>query len=77
MQQRKRGVSARSVLTNYKQGTESVESVSSVWDLSTEAEEQPLLEAVAKKQLLKIQQAGNGLAFAAVICEVWKSATVL
>jgi hypothetical protein len=39
-----------------------------------EAEESPLLEAVASERLVKTQQAGIGLAGAVVICEVWKSA---
>jgi hypothetical protein len=39
--------------------------------LAQEAEESPLLEAVAKKRL-KIQHAGKGLAGAVVICELWR-----
>jgi hypothetical protein len=34
-----------------------------------EAEESPLLEAVARERLVKPQQAGKGLAGAVVICE--------
>jgi hypothetical protein len=34
-----------------------------------EAEGSPLLEAVAREQLVKTQQAGKGLAGAMVICE--------
>jgi hypothetical protein len=32
----------------------------------------PLLESIAKKQLVKTQQAGKGLAGAAVVCEMWR-----
>jgi hypothetical protein len=35
-----------------------------------EAEEFSLLEAVARKRLVKTQQAGKGLAGAVVICEL-------
>jgi hypothetical protein len=42
-----------------------------------EAEESPLLEAVAKERLVKIQQAGKGLAGAVVICELWRLAIAL
>jgi hypothetical protein len=42
-----------------------------------EAEESPLLEAVAGERLVKTQQAVKVLAGAAVICEVWKSAIAL
>jgi hypothetical protein len=41
-----------------------------------EAEESPLLEAIAREWLVKIQ-AGKGLAGAVVICEVLKSAITL
>jgi hypothetical protein len=34
-----------------------------------EAEESPMLEAVARERLLKTQQAGKGLAGAVVKCE--------
>jgi hypothetical protein len=37
-----------------------------------EAEESPLLEAVARVRLVKTQQAGKGLACAVVNCEVWR-----
>jgi hypothetical protein len=37
-----------------------------------EAEESPLLEAFARARLVKSQQAVKGLAFAVVVCEVWK-----
>jgi hypothetical protein len=40
-----------------------------------EAEEFPLLEAVARERLVKTQQAGKGLAGAVVICELWRLAT--
>jgi hypothetical protein len=36
-----------------------------------EVEEYPLLEAVAKEQLVKTQQAGKSLESAVVICELW------
>jgi hypothetical protein len=36
-----------------------------------EAEESPLLEAVARERLVKTQQAGKGLSGAVVICELW------
>jgi hypothetical protein len=42
-----------------------------------EAEESPLLEAVAREHLVKIQQAGKGLADAVVICELWRLAVAL
>jgi hypothetical protein len=35
-----------------------------------EAEESPLLEAVARERLVKTQQTGKGLAGAMVICEL-------
>jgi hypothetical protein len=38
--------------------------------LSAEAEESPLLEAVARERLVKTQQAGKGLTGAVVICEL-------
>jgi hypothetical protein len=36
-----------------------------------EAEESPLLEAVAREQMMKTQHAGKCLAGAEVICELW------
>jgi hypothetical protein len=42
-----------------------------------EAEESPLLEAVARERLVKTQQAGKGLAGAVVICELWRLAVAL
>jgi hypothetical protein len=42
------------------------------WTWACEAEEPPLLEAVAMERLLKTQQPGNGLAGAVVICEMWR-----
>jgi hypothetical protein len=45
--------------------------------VSTEAEESSLLEAVAWEQLLKIWQAGKGLAVAVVICKLWILAVAL
>jgi hypothetical protein len=46
-------------------------------DLSPEAEEQPLLEAVTRKRLVKTLQTGKDLACAVVICKVCKSDIVL
>jgi hypothetical protein len=40
--------------------------------VSTEDEESPLLETVARERLVKIQQAGKVLTCAAVICELWR-----
>jgi hypothetical protein len=37
-----------------------------------EAEESPLLEAVARERLVKTQQAGEDLASAVMICKVWR-----
>jgi hypothetical protein len=42
-----------------------------------EAEESPLLKAVAREWLLKTLQAGKGLAGAVVICKVWRLAVAL
>jgi hypothetical protein len=42
-----------------------------------EAEESPLLEAIARERLVKTQQAGKGLADAVVICELWRLAVAL
>jgi hypothetical protein len=39
-------------------------------DLSAEAEESPLLEAVTRERLVKTQQAGKDLVGAVVICEL-------
>jgi hypothetical protein len=39
-------------------------------DLSGEAEESPLLEAVTSERLVKTQEAEKGLADAVVICEI-------
>jgi hypothetical protein len=44
--------------------------------LSAEAEESPVLETVTKERLMTLQ-AGKGLAFAVVICKVWRLAMVL
>jgi hypothetical protein len=38
--------------------------------LAREAEESPLLEAIARERLVKTQQAGKGVAGAVVICEL-------
>jgi hypothetical protein len=46
-------------------------------ELSAEAEESPLLEAIAREELVKTQQAGKVLAGGAVICELWRSATAM
>jgi hypothetical protein len=37
-----------------------------------EAEESPLLEAIARERLLKTQQVVKGLAGAVMICELWR-----
>jgi hypothetical protein len=42
-----------------------------------EAEESPLLEAVARERLVKTQQGGKDLAGAVVICELWTLVMVL
>jgi hypothetical protein len=42
-----------------------------------EAEESPLLEAVAREWLVKTQQAGKGLVGAVVTYELWRLAVVL
>jgi hypothetical protein len=42
-----------------------------------EAEESPLLEGVAREQLVKIQHAGKGLPGAVVICDLWRLAVAL
>jgi hypothetical protein len=46
-------------------------------NLSAEAEESPLLEAVTRERLVKTQQAGRDLACAVVICKVWRLAMAL
>jgi hypothetical protein len=42
-----------------------------------EAEESPLLEAIAREWLVKTQQAGEGSAGAVMICELWRLAVAL
>jgi hypothetical protein len=42
-----------------------------------EAEEFPLLEAVARERLVKTKQAEKGLAGAVVNCELWRLAVEL
>jgi hypothetical protein len=42
-----------------------------------EAEESPLLEAVARERMVNIQQAAKGLACAVVIFELWRLAIAL
>jgi hypothetical protein len=42
-----------------------------------EAEESPLLEAVAREQLMKTERDVKGLASAVVICRVWSLAVKL
>jgi hypothetical protein len=39
--------------------------------------ESPLLDAVARERLVKIQQAGKDLGAAGVICEMWRLAVAL
>jgi hypothetical protein len=46
-------------------------------DLSAEAEDSPLLEAVTRERLVKTQLAGRGLAGPVVICEFWRLAVAL
>jgi hypothetical protein len=41
-----------------------------------EAEESPLLEAIAREHLVKTKQAGKDLRCAVVICELWGLAMV-
>jgi hypothetical protein len=45
--------------------------------VSTEAEESPLLEAVARERLVKTKRAGKGLAGAVVISELWRLVVAL
>jgi hypothetical protein len=42
-----------------------------------EAEESPLVEAIARERLMKTQQAGKCLAGTVVICEMWRFAVAL
>jgi hypothetical protein len=42
-----------------------------------EAEEPSLLEAISRERLVKIQQAGKGLAGSVVICKLWRLAVAL
>jgi hypothetical protein len=42
-----------------------------------EAEESPLLEAVAGEGPVKTQQAGKGLAGSVVICDLWRLVVAL
>jgi hypothetical protein len=42
-----------------------------------EAEESPLLDAVARERLVKTQKAGKGLAVAVVVCDLWRLAVML
>jgi hypothetical protein len=46
-------------------------------NLSAEAEESPLLEAITRERLVKILQAEKDLACAVVICKVWRMAMAL
>jgi hypothetical protein len=73
-----------SVARCYKQGTKLVESwvqlciggcEDRTW--AREAEESPLLEAVARERLVETQQTVKGLAGAMVICELWRLAVAL
>jgi hypothetical protein len=45
--------------------------------LARDAEESPLLEAIAREQLVRTQQARKGLAGAVVICELWRFVVAL
>jgi hypothetical protein len=42
-----------------------------------EAEEYPLLEAIAREWLVKTQQAGKGIAGAVIIRELWRLAVAM
>jgi hypothetical protein len=46
-------------------------------EVSAEAQETPLLEAVTRERLVKTLQAGKGLVRALVNCKVWRLATAL
>jgi hypothetical protein len=46
-------------------------------DLSTEAEESPLFEAITRERLVKTQQARKDLVGAVVICKVRRLAVML
>jgi hypothetical protein len=46
-------------------------------DLSTEADESPLLEVVTRESPVKIMWVGEGLAGAVVICKLWRLAVAL
>jgi hypothetical protein len=46
-------------------------------DLSPEAEESPLLEAVTRERLVKRQQVGKDLGCAVVLWKVWRLAMAL
>jgi hypothetical protein len=46
-------------------------------DLSAEAQESLLLEAVARERLVKTQHTGKDLPDAVVNCQVWRLATAL
>jgi hypothetical protein len=46
-------------------------------NVSAEAEESSLLEAVTTERLVKTQQAGKDLVDAVVICELWRSAVAV
>jgi hypothetical protein len=46
-------------------------------ELSTEAEESPLLKAIIRESLVKTQQARKDLVGAVVFCEVWRLAVML
>jgi hypothetical protein len=54
--------------------------VGSVWESvkrEPEAEESPLLKSVIRKHVVKTVKAGNCLADAVVICELWRLAVAL
>jgi hypothetical protein len=79
-------LSARAVPRSYKEDSwgnqvRSVREYSSVGrelpfrkDLSTEAEESPLLEAFTRERLVKTQQTVKDLAGGVMICKVWRLA---
>jgi hypothetical protein len=45
--------------------------------VSAEAEESPLLEAVARERLVKTQQGGKAIACAVVIRQLWRLSVAL
>jgi hypothetical protein len=69
--------SVREIVNKIYLGQEFYSGVCLDWTWRREAEESPLLEAVARERLVKTQQAGKGFAGAAVICKLWRLAVAL